>query len=83
MPCRLGVGEGAVGKTQSLVNPTEHPQREGVVNLRCGAGIPAEPVGEIAVTCLIIELNGSLKTVMGGGKVTEIPAGNAENAVRD
>src|SRR4029077_19275942 len=25
MPCRLGVGEGAVGKTQGLVDPTEHP----------------------------------------------------------
>src|SRR6516225_6534678 len=47
MPCRLGVGEGAVGKAQSLVDPPEPPQREGVTNFRDGVGIRAEPVDEI------------------------------------
>ena len=52
MGCRLGVGDGAVGKRQSLVDSTEHPQCKGVEDLRCGAGIPAEPVGEIAMARL-------------------------------
>ena len=83
MRCRLGVGEGAVGKPQSLVDSTEHPQCEGVDNLRCGAGILAEPVGEIAMARLVVELDGLLKMVMGAGKVAEIKAGEAGNAVRD
>ena len=49
MRCRPGAGEGPFGKRQSLVDSPEHPQRESVENLRCGAGIRAEPVGEIAM----------------------------------
>ena len=60
MRCRLGVGEGALGKRQSLVDPPEHPQCEGVENLRYNAGILPEPVGEIAMARLIIELDGLL-----------------------
>ena len=44
-----GVGEGAVGKWQSLVDLTERPQCDCVENLRCDAQILAEPVGEIGV----------------------------------
>src|SRR6516162_3011237 len=83
MRCRLGVGEGAVGKTQSLVNPTEHPQCEGVANLSPGNRMLAEPVGEIAMARLVVELDGLLKMLMGAGKIAEINAGVAGNAVRD
>jgi len=83
MPCRLGVGEGAVGKPQSLVDSPEPPQCEGVTNFRDGVGIRAEPVDEIAVACLIVEFDGLLTMVMGAGKVAEIPAGGAGSAVRD
>ena len=38
----------------------------------CGAGITPEPVGEIGVACLIVELDGLLKMVMGAGEVAEI-----------
>src|SRR5215831_10212129 len=80
MCCRLGVGEGAVGKAQSLVDAAERPQCEGIENLRCDAGIRAEPVGEIAVACLIVEFNGLPGMLMGAGKVAEIEAGDAETA---
>jgi hypothetical protein len=72
---RLGVGEGAVGKAQRLIDPTKHPQCEGVENLRCGARILREPIGKIAMTRRVIQLDGLLEMVMGAGKVTEIPAG--------
>src|SRR5262249_19892863 len=78
---RLGVDEGAVGKTDSLVDPTEPPQCEGVENLRCGARILAEPVGEIAIRRLVAEFDTLLKMVMGAGKVAEIKAGLAGNTV--
>ena len=81
--CRLGIDECAVGKRQSLVDSTEHPQRDSVVNLRCGAGIRAEPAGEIGMTRRVVELDGLLKMVMGASKVAEIPAGVAENAMPD
>src|SRR6516164_9692730 len=68
MPCRLGVGEGAVGKPQRLVDSPEPPQCEGVTNFRDGVGIRAEPVDEIAVACLIVEFDGLLTMVMGAGK---------------
>src|SRR5215471_11861059 len=83
MRCRFGVGEGAVGKAQSLVDSTEHPQCEGVPNLRCGAGILAEPIGEIAMACLAVELETLLIMLMGAGKIGEIKTGLAGNAVRD
>jgi len=83
MRCRFGVGEGAVGKRQSLVGSTEHPQCEGIVNLRCGEGILAEPIGEITMVRLVVELNALLIMVMSAGKITEIEAGGAEIAVRD
>src|SRR5215471_11268164 len=60
MRCRLGVGEGAVGKPQSLVDSPEYPQYESVVNLGCGEGIVAEPVGEIGMPCSVVELDGLL-----------------------
>src|SRR5262249_54152486 len=69
---RFRIGEGAVGKAQRIVDSTEHPQCEGVQNLRYGARIMAEPVGEIAMACLIVELDGLLKMVMSAGKVAEI-----------
>src|SRR5215831_6219455 len=83
MRCRLGVGEGAVGEQQSLVDSTEHPQCEGVENLSRGARILAEPVGEIAVACRVVELQSGLKMLLGVGKVAEIPASNARNAMSD
>src|SRR6516164_10903137 len=49
----------------------------------CGAGILAKPVGGITVARLVVELDGLLKMLMGVGKVAEIPAGHAGNAVRD
>jgi len=81
--CRFGVGEGAVGEAQRVVDSPEHPLREGVVNLRCGAGIPAEPVGEITMARLVVELDGLLKMVVGADKVAEIKAGDAGNAMSD
>jgi len=81
--CRLGVGEGAVGKPQSLVDSTDHPQCEGVEILRCGAGLVAESVGEIAMARLVVKPDGLLKVVMGAGKVAEIKASDTENAVSD
>src|SRR6516162_9064366 len=83
MRCRLGIGERAVGKVQSLVDPTEHPQCEGVVNLRCGARILTEPVGEITMARLVVELDGLLKMVMSAGKVAEAKAVNSRNAMSD
>ena len=83
MRCRFGIGERTIGKAQSLVDPTEDPQCEGVPNLSCGAGIRAEPVGEIAMTRLVVELETLLIMVMGAGKVAETKAGVAEVAVRD
>ena len=81
--CQLGVCEGTVSEAQRVVDPPERPQCEGVVNLRCGAGIPAEPVGEITVARLVVELDGLVKMVMGADEVAEINAGVAGNAVRD
>src|SRR5262249_40938014 len=83
MRCRLGVGEGTVGKAQRIVDSPEYPQCEGVKNLRCGAGILAEPVGEIGMPRLVAELDGLLKMVVGAGKVAEIKAGDAGNAMSD
>src|SRR6516162_7516113 len=83
MCCQLSVGEGAFGTAQSLVDSPEYPQREGVVNLRCGARIRAEPVGEIATARPVVERDGLLIMLMGDGKVAEIKAGGAGNAVRD
>jgi hypothetical protein len=83
MRYRLGVRERAVGKAQSLVDSTEHPQCEGIENLRYDAGIRAESVGEVAVACLIVEFGRLPKMVMGAGKIAEIPAGGAGDAVRD
>jgi len=83
MRCRLGVGEGTVGEPQSLVDSPEHPQCEGVEYLRCGAGIRAEPVGEIAVAARVVELDSVLIMLVGAGKVAEIKAGEAGNAVGD
>src|SRR6516162_1968993 len=34
MHCRLGVGEGAVGKAQRIVDSPEPPQREGIIGFR-------------------------------------------------
>jgi hypothetical protein len=82
MRCRLGVDQGVVGKAQSLVDSSEHPQRNGILYLRYDAGIRAEPVGEIAVAGRVLELDGFLKMIMGASKIAEIPAGGAENAVR-
>src|SRR6516164_2373585 len=83
MRCRLGVGEGAVGKRQSLVESTEHPQCDRVHNLRWSAGIRAEPVGEITMARPVVELESALKMVMGAGEISEVKAGEAEIAVRD
>jgi len=83
MACRLGVGEGAVGKTQRIVDSPEHPQCQGVENLPCGARILAKPAGEIAMARLVIELDGLLKMVMGAGKIAELKAGAAGNVVHD
>jgi len=81
--CGLGIGERAVGKRQGLVDPTEHPQCEGVGNLRYDAGILTELVGEITMPCVVMELDGVLKMPMGAGKVAAIPASGAGNAVCD
>ena len=83
MRCRPGIREGAVGEAQTLVDSPEHPQRDGIMRFRCGAGILAEPVGKIAMARWVVKLDGLLKMLMCAGKVAEIPAGNAENAVRD
>jgi len=42
---RLGVGERAIGKAQSLVNSPEHPQREGIISFRRGARTETKPIG--------------------------------------
>jgi hypothetical protein len=83
MRCRVGVDEPAVDKAQSLVHSTERPQCDRFDNFHCGAGILAEPVGEIAMARQVIELDGLLTMLMGACKVTEIPAGLTGNAVRD
>jgi hypothetical protein len=83
MGCRPGVGDGAFGKPPSLVDSPKPPQREGIIGFRCGSGIVAESVGEIAMARLVVELDGLLKMVMGAGKVAEVKAGGAGNAVRD
>jgi hypothetical protein len=83
MRCRFGIGEGLVGKPQSFVDSTEHPQCESVENLRCGARIRAEPVGETAMARLVVDFDALLEMVMGAGKIAEIPAGGAGDAVRD
>jgi hypothetical protein len=83
MRCGRGVGEGAVGKAQRTVDSPEHPQRDCIKGFRCGAGIPSEPVGEIGMVRRVVELDGLLKVLMGAGKVAEIKAGLAGNAVRD
>ena len=83
MRCRLGVGEGAVGKAQSLVDPTEHAQCEGVANLSPGDWMLAESIGEIAMARLVVELDGLLKMVVGARNVAEIKASEAESAVCD
>src|SRR6516165_10297502 len=43
----------------------------------------AEPVGEIAMARLLVELDGLLEMLMCTGKVAEIKAGGAGDAVRD
>ena len=43
----------------------------------------AEPAGEIAMACLVVELDGLLKMIMGTRNVAEIKASEAESAVRD
>ena len=83
MRCRLGVRERTVDKAQSLIDSPEHPQRDGILNFCMGAQIRAEPVGEIAMLCSVIELDGLVKMLMGAGKVAEIPTGLAGNAVRE
>ena len=83
MRYRFGVGEGAVGKAQGLFDAPEHPQRDGIKYFRRDVGILTEPVGEFGMVRRVIELDGLVKMVMGAGKVSEIPAGDAENAVRD
>src|SRR6516162_3075000 len=80
---RLGIGQGTVGKVQSLVDSPEHPQRQGIENLRSGARIIAEPIGEIAMASRVVEIDGLLKMLVGAGKVAEIKAGVAGSAVRD
>jgi len=74
---RLGVGEGVVGKAQSLVDAPENPQRDCIKGFRCGAWIRAEPVREIAIARWVVERDGLLKMLMGAGKVAEIEAGLA------
>ena len=54
-------------KAQSLVDSTEHPQCEGVPNLRCSTAKLAELVGDIAMARL--ELETLLKMGMGAGKI--------------
>src|SRR6516164_11631531 len=83
MACRLGVCEGAVGKAQRIVDSSEHPHCEGVQNLCRGAGILAEPVGQITMPRWVVELDGFLKMLMGGGKIAELKAIAAGNVVRD
>src|SRR6516165_1059986 len=80
---RLGIGQGTVGKVQSLVDSPEHPQRQGISNFRCCAGILAEPVGEIGMARLVVELDGLLKMAMSAGVIAEIPTGGAGSAVGD
>jgi|SRR6516164_7162207 hypothetical protein len=79
----LGVSEGAFGKRQGLVGSSEHPERDRIKDLRYGAGIVAEPIAEIGMPRLVVEFDGLLKMLMGGGKVAEIKAADAGNAVRN
>src|ERR1700747_334513 len=83
MGCRPGVGDGAFGKPSSLVDSPKPPQRDGIIGFRCDAVIVAESVGGIGTARLVVELDGLLKMVMGAGKVAEVKAGGAANAVRD
>jgi hypothetical protein len=83
MRCRLGIGEGTICKRQSLVDATEYPQCEGVENLRYGAGIRAELVGEIATVRRVVELESLLKIVMSAGEVAEMKTSGAGNAMSD
>jgi len=83
MRCRPGVGEGTVGMRQRFADSTKSPQREGVISFRGGARILAEPVGEIGMARMVVELDGLLKMVMGASKVAEVKTGGAGNAVRD
>jgi hypothetical protein len=77
----LGVGEGTVGKREGFVDSTENPQRDGVINFRLGAGILAEPVGEIGIAGRVVKLDGLLKALVGAGKISEIKAEEAGYAV--
>jgi hypothetical protein len=49
------------GVQRMLVEPM---RAEGVENLRYGPGITAESVGEIAMTCRVVDLDGLLKLVI-------------------
>jgi len=80
---RFCVGEGTVGKPQSLIDSAQHPQCEGVENLRYGTRIMAEALGEITMARLVVELDRLLIMSMGAGKVAGIPAGGAGSEVRD
>src|SRR6516165_12591230 len=62
----LGVGEDPIGASERIVDLTKNPQREGVENLRCGARILTEPVGQIAVARRVVEFDGLLKMIMSG-----------------
>jgi hypothetical protein len=62
---------------------TENPQRDGVPNLCRGQRILAEPAGEIAMACRDVELDSLLKMLMSAGKIAEMKAGDAGNAVCD
>ena len=83
MSRRSRIGEGTVGKPQSLVNSTEDPQRDGVIDFCCGAGILAETVGKIAVPRWVVKFDSLLKMIMSAGEVAEINARIAASAVRD
>jgi hypothetical protein len=83
MACGGGAGEGAVGKAQRIVDSPEDPQCEGVQNLRYGAGIQAEPIGEIDMARRVVELDCFLNMLMSAGKIAELKAGAAGNAIRD
>jgi hypothetical protein len=50
---------------------------------RSGAAIHTEPVREIGMARRVVEFDSLLKIVVGAGKVAEMKAGDAGNAVRD
>ena len=75
-------GRGRQGAKNRRFRPSTHNVRASQ-NLRCGAGILAEPVGEIGMARLVVELDGFLKMVMGAGEIAEMKASAAGNAVRD